>query len=67
MDTVCIGEKEVRQASYDDQTQLANRVDNDGTYDIGMEDDFANDVGGSGYQKINSVLKVVEEISRETR
>jgi hypothetical protein len=67
MDTVYIGGTEVYQAGCYGQTQPANRVGGDRTYNIGMEDNFANNMGGSGYQKINSVLEVVEEISRGTR
>lgn len=64
-DIVCIGEIEVYRAGCCRNTQPTNHVDGDETYDIGMKDDLANDMGGSGYQKINSVFEVVEEISRE--
>ena len=67
MDIFCIGEIEVCRADFYDRTQPANHVGSDRTYDIGMENDFSNDMGGSGYEEINSVLEIVEEISRETR
>ena len=69
MGIVCIGGTEVcRAGCYGHRTQPVNHVGGGGlTYDIGMKDYFANDMGASRYQKINSVLEVVEEISRQKR
>ena len=43
-------------------TQPVNNVSSDGTHDVCMEDDLANDMRGTGYQEIDSVLKVIIEI-----
>ena len=62
MDIVCIDETEVSQAARYTETQPVNNVSGDGTHDVGMEDDLANGVCGTRYQKINSVFKIVVEI-----
>ena len=67
MDIVCICGTEAYQAGCGGRTQRANHAGCDRTYDVGMEYDFPNNVGGPRYQKIDPVLEVVEEISRETR
>ena len=40
---------------------------NDGTHDIRMKDDLANSVRSSGYQEIDSVLKIVIEVWKGVR